>query len=87
MANPFLDAYRNIIDRYPALWVLEPSFPQHLRDFIAALDAGSEERAIEVTRAYYRRVDQNFTKAMQGALGDRVSTADGPEPRKRKRSP
>jgi DNA-binding FadR family transcriptional regulator len=87
VANPFLDAYRNIIDRYPALWVLEPSFPQHLRDFIAALDAGSEERAIEVTRAYYRRVDQNFTKAMQGALGDRVSTADGPEPRKRKRSP
>ncbi|MCC6900128.1 MAG: FadR family transcriptional regulator [Polyangiaceae bacterium] len=85
VANPFLEAYRNILDRYPALWVLEPSFPQHLRDFIAALDAGDEDRAIEVTRAYYRRVDQNFTKAMQSALGGRITSADGAEPRKKRR--
>lgn len=87
VANPFLEAYRDILDRFPALWVLEPSFPQHLRDFISALDAGDEDRAIDVTRVYYRRVDQNFTKAMQSALGGRITSQDAPEPRKRRKSP
>ncbi|MFO0567020.1 MAG: GntR family transcriptional regulator [Polyangiaceae bacterium] len=85
IANPFLEAYRDILDRFPALWVLEPSFPQHLRDFISALDAGDEERAIDVTRVYYRRVDQNFTKAMQEALGGRVGETQN-EPRKKRKS-
>ena len=55
-----MEAYRDIIDRFPALWVIEPSFPQHLRDFIVALDAGDEDKAIDVTRAYYRRVDSEL---------------------------
>src|SRR6478736_345936 len=33
IANPFLEAYRDLLDRYPALWVLDPSFPKHLREF------------------------------------------------------
>jgi GntR family transcriptional repressor for pyruvate dehydrogenase complex len=69
IANPFLEAYRDIIDRYPTLWVLEPSFPQHLRDFIAALADGDEDRAIEVTRKYYRRVDDAFMRALSEAFG------------------
>ncbi len=69
IANPFLEAYRDIIDRYPALWVLEPSFPQHLKDFIAALADGDEERAIDVTRKYYRRVDDAFMRALTEAFG------------------
>jgi GntR family transcriptional regulator, transcriptional repressor for pyruvate dehydrogenase complex len=80
IANPFLEAYRDIIDRFPALWVLEPSFPQHLRDFIAALDAGDEDRAIEVTRHYYRRVDAAFTKAIEVALGARPRPASEMNP-------
>ena len=70
IANPFLEAYRDLIDRYPVLWVLEPSFPQHLRDFIAALADGNEERAIDVTRKYYRRVDDAFIRALTQAFGD-----------------
>jgi DNA-binding FadR family transcriptional regulator len=89
IANPFLEAYRDIIDRFPAIWVLEPSFPQHLRDFIVALDAGDEEQAIEVTRTYYRRVDGAFMKALEGALGKKItregSGDSGDEPRKRRK--
>jgi GntR family transcriptional regulator, transcriptional repressor for pyruvate dehydrogenase complex len=83
IANPFLEAYRDIIDRYPALWVLEPSFPQHLRDFNAALAKGDEERAIDVTRKYYRRVDEGFMRALSEAFGaplgrsSRRSISDG----------
>ena len=77
IANPFLEAYRDLLDRFPALWVLEPSFPQHLREFIAALEAGEEPRAIEVTRSYYRRVDRAFMKALEPALGFRGTRPEG----------
>jgi DNA-binding FadR family transcriptional regulator len=69
IANPFLEAYRDLLDRFPALWILEPSFPQHLREFIAALEAGDEDRAVDVTRSYYRRVDGAFMKSLDAALG------------------
>ncbi|HEY6560034.1 MAG TPA: GntR family transcriptional regulator [Polyangiaceae bacterium] len=75
IANPFLEAYRDIMDRFPALWVLEPSFPDHLRGFIAALTDGNEERAIEVTRAYYRRVDSALITSLGPALAARAAAA------------
>jgi DNA-binding FadR family transcriptional regulator len=75
IANPFLEAYRDIMDRFPALWVLEPSFPEHLRGFIAALEDGDEERAIEVTRAYYRRVDSALMNTLGPALAARAAAA------------
>src|SRR5262249_2547056 len=56
-ANPMLDAYRDLVERYPSLWVLEPSVPKHLRDVILAISEGDEEAAIDATRAYYMRVD------------------------------
>lgn len=68
IANPFLDAYRQLMDRFPGLWVLEPSFPQHLRDLIAAIEDADEERAIDVLRVYYNRVDQGLLQALGGLL-------------------
>lgn len=63
-ANPMLDAYRDMVERYPSLWVLEPSFPKHLRDVTRAISDGDEDAAIQATRAYYVRVD--------GALRDNL---------------
>jgi GntR family transcriptional repressor for pyruvate dehydrogenase complex len=71
IANPFLEAYRDLMDRFPMLWVLEPSFPNHLSEFIEALEAGDEERAIGVTRNYYSRVDGAFMATLTMALGQR----------------
>ncbi len=68
IANPFLEAYREIIDRFPTLWVLEPSFPQYLREFGAALESADTERAIGLTRAYYQRVDRAFMQALAGLM-------------------
>jgi DNA-binding FadR family transcriptional regulator len=73
IANPFLEAYRELMDRFPALWVLEPSFPQHLRDFITALEAGEEERAISVLRAYYDRVDRALMQILGGVMSKGVT--------------
>jgi DNA-binding GntR family transcriptional regulator len=71
IANPFLDAYRELLDRFPALWVLEPSFPQHLRDLIASVETGSEEQALQVLRTYYERVDADLMRTLSGVLQKR----------------
>jgi len=78
IANPFLEAYRELMDRFPALWVLEPSFPQHLRDFIAALEAGEAERAVSVLRAYYNRVDRALMQILGGVMSQRIAPARSP---------
>ena len=74
IANPFLEAYREIIDRFPALWVLEPTFPQYLREFNEALESANTERAISLTRVYYQRVDGAFMQALKALMSQRKST-------------
>jgi len=73
IANPFLEAYREIIDRFPALWVLEPSFPQYLREFNEALEGSDAERAISLSRVYYQRVDGAFMQALKAIMSQRKS--------------
>ncbi|HEY6727367.1 MAG TPA: GntR family transcriptional regulator [Polyangiaceae bacterium] len=71
IANPFLDAYRELMDRFPALWVLEPSFPSHLREFLVALEREDEATAIGALRAYYERVDSRILMALAPAIAMR----------------
>ncbi|MEB2313999.1 MAG: GntR family transcriptional regulator [Polyangiaceae bacterium] len=71
IANPFLEAYRDLIDRFPSLWVLDPSFPRHLQEFLSALAVGDEERAIEALRHYYRRIDGQFMRVLEETIGTR----------------
>lgn len=78
IANPFLEAYRDLMDRFPALWVLEPTFPQHLRDFLSALRSEDEDATIEVTRDYYQRIDTAVLRALDGALA-LANAANSPE--------
>jgi len=68
IANPFLDAYRELMDRFPALWVLEPSFPEHLRELILHIEQSNEERAVSSLRAYYERVDADLMQALSSVL-------------------
>jgi GntR family transcriptional repressor for pyruvate dehydrogenase complex len=71
VANPWLDSYRDLLERFPVLWVLEPSFPTDLRDFLSALEQGDEGAALGVLRGYYQRVDGLFMSALSTALGAR----------------
>lgn len=68
IANPFLDAYRELLDRFPALWVLEPSFPQHLRDVASSIERGEEEAALVALRGYYQRVDRALMQTLSGVM-------------------
>ncbi len=68
IANPFVDAYRELLDRFPALWVLEPSFPQHLSDVASAIERGDEESAVAALRGYYQRVDRALMQTLSGVV-------------------
>ena len=68
IANPFLEALRQTLERVPMLWILEPSYAEHLREVIDAIEQGDEERAAESTRRYYRRVDIHLVKLLQLGL-------------------
>jgi len=72
IANPFLDAYRELLDRFPALWVLEPSFPQHLRDVASSIERGEEEDALVALRGYYQRVDKALMQTLSGVMKSRT---------------
>ena len=71
IANPFLEAYRDLLDRFPFLWVLDPSFPPYMRDFIDAMSDGDESRAVSVSRAYYQGIDSAVMRVLEGALANR----------------
>lgn len=72
IANPFVDAYRELLDRFPALWVLEPSFPQHLRDVASAIERGDKDAAVVALRGYYERVDRALMQTLSGVMKSRT---------------
>lgn len=75
ISNPFLDALRNTLERLPMLWILEPSFPDHLRGVLAAIESGDEEKAATVTRSYYERVDRQLLTLLRTTLVHRKKPA------------
>lgn len=79
IANPFFDALRETLDRFPMLWVMEPSFPKHLRDFVVAVQEGDEEKAANLTRTYYTKVDSILMKLLRAGVATSRS-AKAPRP-------
>jgi GntR family transcriptional regulator, transcriptional repressor for pyruvate dehydrogenase complex len=73
VANPFLDSYREVLERFPALWVLDSNFASHLRNFHQALEAGDVELAVVTLRTYYERIDGVVAQSFE-----RIAHAVGP---------
>jgi len=72
MANGMLEVFERLAARIPAMWLVEPSYPEFLRALLAAIGARDAARAREVARAYF---DDNDAKvrpllpAVVAALG------------------
>lgn len=77
IANSLFDALRDTLERFPNLWVREPTFPQYLRDVADAIRIGDEEQAVRSTRRYYERVDRQLM-ALLRALAGAASAAPPP---------
>jgi len=80
-ANPMLDAYRDMLERYPALWVLEPSFPKHLREVIRAISEGDEASAVSAISEYYERVDGAVRAVIQASASRSPRRSEEPPSR------
>lgn len=68
IANPFLEATRQLIRRFPGLWLVEPGFPEQVRVLLDTLAAGDAEGAMAATRERYRRVDAVVLEALRALL-------------------
>ncbi|MEO8184303.1 MAG: GntR family transcriptional regulator [Deltaproteobacteria bacterium] len=79
IANSLFDALRDTLDRFPNLWVLEPTFPEYLTGLVQALRTGDEAMAVTTTRAYYERVDQKLMALLYALAGVSAPSAR-PEP-------
>jgi DNA-binding FadR family transcriptional regulator len=69
IANSLFDALRDTLERFPNLWVLEPSFPQYLTGLVAALRGSDEQAAVTITRSYYERVDSQLMALLHALAG------------------
>ena len=69
IANSLFDALRDTLERFPNLWVLEPSFPDYLTGVVRALRTGDEESAVSTTRNYYERVDRQLMSLLHALAG------------------
>lgn len=69
IANSLFDALRDTLERFPNLWVLEPTFPDYLTGLVKALRSGDEEAAVVTTRAYYERVDSQLMALLHALAG------------------
>ncbi|HEY5962102.1 MAG TPA: FCD domain-containing protein, partial [Polyangiaceae bacterium] len=75
VANPFLELYRKLLDRFPTLWLLDPGFPDHLRTLMLALRSGNEDAAISATRQYYEHIDSELIRVLDALLSLRRRAA------------
>lgn len=82
VANPFLDSYREVLERYPTLWVLDPQFSDHLTKFHRALENGDVEAAVLALRNYYSKIDGVVERSF-----DRVAHALAPDDKSRASRP
>lgn len=57
VANPFLEVNRRFMERFPELWVVEESFPDHLQRIERAVTMGDKDSARNAHREYYARID------------------------------
>jgi GntR family transcriptional repressor for pyruvate dehydrogenase complex len=69
IANSLFDALRDTLERFPNLWVLEPTFPNYVTGLVQAVRTGDEESAVTTTRAYYERVDQKLMALLHALAG------------------
>jgi GntR family transcriptional repressor for pyruvate dehydrogenase complex len=69
IANSLFDALRDTLERFPNLWVLEPSFPEYVTGLVNAVRSGDEASAVTTTRSYYERVDQKLMALLHALAG------------------
>ena len=72
IANSLLAVAREMVERFPALWVHDAAYPAVVRTLVEALGERDGERAAEVLMAYYTRTDLVLVDQLR-QLGQRAA--------------
>ena len=68
VGNSLLAASEGLFDRFPNMWLLEPSFPAYQRGAMKALLARDAARGIAAARSYHLRIDRALQELLGGLL-------------------
>ncbi len=68
VGNSLLAASEGLFDRFPNMWLLEPSFPAYQRRAMKALLARDAARGIAAARSYHLRIDRALSELLGGLL-------------------
>lgn len=82
LANSLFAVYGGLAERFPGLWRLEPTYPDHLAALGDALAARDGARARDTLRAYHRRNDARVLALLAPAIAqiDWDAPTAGPSP-------
>ncbi len=83
IANPLLDASRDLLDRFPALWIFDDTYPDYLQSYLRALRKEDEEGAIKAVRSYFKRVDAVILDTLKAMLPQQQPQRSESRPTKR----
>ncbi|MCA9529895.1 MAG: winged helix-turn-helix transcriptional regulator [Myxococcales bacterium] len=75
IANPLIDAVAELVARYPALVLLEPSFGDMAGEVTRALAARDHAAALSELSAFYDAVDRRLVQLAAAARAARAGTA------------
>jgi len=88
VGNSFLEASHGLFDRFPNMWLLEPTFPAYQTETMRALLARDPEWAVTSARSYHVRIDRTIKDMLGALLAARVPLPiTPPEPRPKRRAP
>jgi GntR family transcriptional repressor for pyruvate dehydrogenase complex len=57
IANSLLSVAREIVERFPSLWIQDPTYPEVIATLVSALRARDGERAADILHTYYLKTD------------------------------
>ena len=73
IANTFLDLYREFIQRFPSMWVMDPHYPDYLCALVDAIATGDAPRAAATVGGFLTRTDRKLRQV----LGQLMVTVGG----------
>lgn len=78
IANSLLQVAREIVERFPALWIQDPDYPRVIAALMDALRAREGQEAAALLDAYYAKTDARIVELL-GAISAHMEEGDAEE--------
>jgi len=69
IANSLLAVAREVVERFPALWIEDPTYPAVVQALVTAIEEQDGDRAAETLLAYYTKTDLVLVDQLRRVAG------------------